>query len=158
MRLRLCSTAATSALLLLAVSLTGCATEEERCGPGPSTHYDAADLYGEWSSLRGASLDLKNPGGRLGRTFLVHDWPKNTSTEQATAEPPPSGFIGDGNWAVSPDRTTLTLAFDRIDADLERSTVRSLRIGEEKGHPVLYQHLGGAPDACHVLELKRRGG
>ncbi|WP_030373815.1 hypothetical protein [Streptomyces rimosus] len=147
-----------SALLLLTASLTGCAAGEERCGPAPSTRYGAADLYGEWSSTRGVSIDLKNLGGKLGRTFLTHDWPKDTTTEQATAEPPPSGIMGDGNWEISQDRTTLTLTFDRIDAALARSTVRTLRIGEEKGHPVLYQRLGGGPDACHVLTLKRSGG
>ncbi|KOT64451.1 MULTISPECIES: hypothetical protein [Streptomyces] len=155
--LRLRSTAAASTTLLLALSTTGCAAGEERCGPAPATRYGAADLYGEWSSHRGTSLDLKNLGGKLGRTFLTHAWPKDTTAEQATAEPPPSGIIADGNWDVSPDRTTLTLTFDRIDADLARSTVRTLRIGEEKGHPVLYQRLGGGPDVCHVLELKRQG-
>ncbi|WP_030662605.1 hypothetical protein [Streptomyces rimosus] len=154
--LRLRTTAAaTTAGLLLTLTTTGCATREERCGPEPTKRYGAADLYGEWSSRRGVSIDLKNLGGRLGRTFLTHDWPKDTTAEQATAEPPPSGIMGDGNWNVSQNRTTLTLTFDRIDAELARSTVSSLRIGEEKSHPVLYRQLAGGPEECHVLELRR---
>ncbi|MFD7662389.1 hypothetical protein [Streptomyces sp. NPDC059788] len=147
--------AATSTTLLLTLSTTGCASEEKRCGPEPSTRYSAADLYGAWSSDRGISVDLKNLGGKLGRTFLVHDWPKSHDAALATSDAPPSGFISDGTWTITPDRTTLSLTFDRLDAELERSTVRSLRIGEEKGHPVLYERLGGGPDACHVLTLKR---
>ncbi|MFK8847700.1 hypothetical protein [Streptomyces sp. Ac-502] len=66
------------------------------------------------------------------------------------------GLFGKGTWSLSTDHTTLTLTFDRLDADLERSTLHTLRIGEEKNHPVLYTRVGD-PKECHVFTLTRQG-
>lgn len=152
---RLHALAATSTALLLASSLTGCAAEDERCGPAPSARYRAADLHGAWTFLKG-HLKLSDLGGKLGQTFVTLGWPKNTTLDQTVNDAPlEGGLSGKGNWSLSTDHTTLTLTFDRLDADLERSTIHTLRIGEEKGRPVLYERVGG-PDACHVFTLTRR--
>ncbi|MEU2793281.1 hypothetical protein [Streptomyces sp. NPDC007100] len=148
------ATATATTALLLASTLTGCATKDEGCGPAPSSRYDAADFLGDWSGE--GAITLKDQGGKLGRTFMVHDWPKDTTTIPSSDARPSSGFIGNGGWTVSPDRTTLTLTFDRLDAALERSIIHTLQVGEEKNQPVLYARVGD-PKTCHVFALKREG-
>ncbi|MEU4198665.1 hypothetical protein AB0F64_01695 [Streptomyces sp. NPDC026294] len=149
--------AATATALLLTTSATGCATEDERCGPAPSSRYRAADLHGAWTSLKGGRLKLSDLGGKLGQTFVTLDWPKNTTLDQTVnGAPLEGGLSGKGNWSLSTDHTTLTLTFDRLDADLERSTIHTLRTGEEKNRPVLYTRVGD-PKECHVLTLTRQG-
>lgn len=150
------ATAAATTALLLASTVTGCAAKDERCGPAPSSRYGAADFHGTWWSLKG-HLKLSDLGGKLGRTFTTNGWPKNTSLDQTINDAPlEGGLFGKGNWTLSSDRTALTLTFDRLDAELERSTIHTLQVGEEKGQPVLYTRVGD-PKACHVFALKRAG-
>ncbi|GCD36515.1 hypothetical protein OEIGOIKO_04278 [Streptomyces chrestomyceticus JCM 4735] len=147
---------ATATALLLAATATGCATENKRCGPAPSSRYRATDLHGTWSSLKG-HLKLSDLGGKLGQTFNSQGWPKNTTLDQTVNDAPlEGGLFGKGTWSLSTDHTTLTLTFDRLDAELERTTIHTLRIGEEKNQPVLYTRVGD-PEECHVFALTRQG-
>ncbi|MEF3119190.1 hypothetical protein [Streptomyces chrestomyceticus] len=148
---------ATTTALLLAATATGCATENERCGPAPSSRYRATDLHGSWSSLMGRNIKLSDLGGKLGQTFNTQGWPKNTTLDQTVNDAPAeNGLSGKGNWSLSTGHTTLTLTFDRLDAELERTTIHTLRIGEEKSQPVLYTQVGD-PEECHVFMLTRQG-
>ncbi|MFB1043538.1 hypothetical protein [Streptomyces chrestomyceticus] len=147
---------ATTTALLLAATATGCATENERCGPAPSSRYRATDLHGTWTALKG-HLKLSDLGGKLGQTFNSQGWPKNATLDQAVNDAPAeNGLSGKGNWSLSTDHTTLTLTFDRLDAELERTTIHTLRIGEEKNQPVLYTRVGD-PEECHAFSLTRQG-
>ncbi|MFH8593340.1 hypothetical protein [Streptomyces rimosus] len=154
--LRLRSTAAASTTLLLALSTTGCAAGEERCGPAPATRFRAAHFYGTWSFPKGY-IELSNLGGKLGQTFTTRGWPKDTTLDQTTDKAPlDQGLSGKGNWRLSDDHTTLGITFDRLDDALERTTIHTLNVGEDQGRPVLYTRVGD-PKTCHVFALKRSG-